>query len=96
MCGRFTQNFTWTELHALYRLTNDAIPNLWASWNVAPTQDAGVIAPEEGGLVYKAMRWGLIPSWAKDKKIVKPKSGTRANFKSELFTTVWTGLRTVR
>ena len=44
-------------------------PNLRSSWNIAPTQDAGVIVPEEGGLIYKPMRWGLVPMWAKDIKI---------------------------
>ena len=73
MCGRFTQLFTWKELHDLYDLTNSPGLDLRPSWNIAPTQEAGVIVAEEQGPVYRTMRWGLVPMWAKDLSI-----GTRA------------------
>ena len=37
MCGRFTQRYTWREIHDLYGLTGDA-RNLQAHYNIAPTQ----------------------------------------------------------
>jgi len=69
MCGRFTQLFTWKELHDLYNLTNSPGPDLQPSWNIAPTQEAGAIVAEEQGPVYRTMRWGLVPMWAKDLSI---------------------------
>jgi putative SOS response-associated peptidase YedK len=61
--------YTWKQLSFLYNLTNPLAPNIRPNWNVAPTQDVGVIIPEDGSRIYKTMRWGLVPMWAKDLKI---------------------------
>jgi hypothetical protein len=38
MCGRFTKNYTWQEIHAMYSLLAPAvIPNMQPSFNVCPT-----------------------------------------------------------
>jgi putative SOS response-associated peptidase YedK len=45
-------------------------PNLTARYNIAPTQDVAVVRLHADGKHYiDQLRWGLIPSWAKDKKI---------------------------
>lgn len=70
MCGRFTNKYSWRELHDLYRLTvtNNA-PNLPARYNIAPTQRVPVIRATDQGRELAQLRWGLIPFWAKDEKI---------------------------
>ncbi len=69
MCGRFTQAFTWAEVVAFYKLVDEIAPSLSASWNVAPTHNAGIIVRGRDGLRFQPMRWGLTPSWAKDPSI---------------------------
>jgi putative SOS response-associated peptidase YedK len=40
------------------------------SWNVAPTQPVYAVATSsQGARKFRALRWGLVPSWAKDPRI---------------------------
>jgi putative SOS response-associated peptidase YedK len=65
MCGRFTQKYTWEELHRLYRLTQPA-RNVRPQYNICPTDPVDAIVPDnDGGLVVGPMRWQLIPPWWK-------------------------------
>ncbi len=68
MCGRYSLT---TPVEAVGRLFQVAErPNLEPRYNIAPSQDAPVVrAGEAGGRVLEPMRWGLIPSWAKEVKV---------------------------
>lgn len=67
MCGRYTLK---SSAHAVATLCNvpDASP-LKPRFNIAPTQLVPVVRTARGGRELVMLRWGLIPSWAKDPKI---------------------------
>jgi putative SOS response-associated peptidase YedK len=66
MCGRFTYRYTWSEIHALYRLTTPPA-NLQPRYNVCPTTTINTVTAREGRNELVPMRWGLIPVWWKKK-----------------------------
>jgi putative SOS response-associated peptidase YedK len=73
MCGRFTQAMSWAEVHAFSRGLDLVVPaaDPAPTYNLAPTQPAWVLAAgaDARGARAEAMRWGLVPGWAKDLKI---------------------------
>jgi len=67
MCGRFALTLSSKDLREYFHLDNElpVIPR----YNIAPSQNVAVIRLEDGKRILRELRWGLIPSWAKDKKI---------------------------
>ena len=72
MCGRFTQTASPEVITEQFQLQ---IPPLFKPrYNIAPSQSVLVIriTPEPSARACVMLRWGLIPSWAKDVKIGVP------------------------
>src|SRR5215475_1874100 len=68
MCGRFTLRAAPAEVQAAFNL--DEAPRIEPRFNVAPVQQVLAIRVSEQGKAEPVfLRWGLIPSWAKDPKI---------------------------
>jgi putative SOS response-associated peptidase YedK len=69
MCGRVVQKTPLNEIRVLFETVNP-VPNVAANYNCAPTQSLAVVRSDpDGRRSLDLMRWGLIPSWAKDKAI---------------------------
>ena len=69
MCGRFTQTATPAIIAEQFGV---AAPSLFQPrYNIAPSQPIAVIRiePDSTTRTLVMLRWGLIPSWAKDPKI---------------------------
>ena len=69
MCGRFVQFASWADLRRTMTLLTTA--ELPPNYNVAPTQKILVARELDGKREGVVMRGGLIPSWAKDKKMAQ-------------------------
>lgn len=82
MCGRFANTLEDTELLELYGypfMDVDWNPN----YNIAPMQSVPVAAAVDGKAVVRPMRWGLVPSWAKDEKFASRTINARAETVAE-------------
>ncbi|MGW2831768.1 SOS response-associated peptidase [Streptomyces sp. NPDC001286] len=80
MCGRYVSARSPQELAPLFHVPDVPVKETLApSWNVAPTDDVWAVlerSPRDRGSSDAAverqlrpLRWGLVPSWAKDVKI---------------------------
>jgi putative SOS response-associated peptidase YedK len=71
MCGRYRRTTSEEGLAKRYHIPIPRQIDLPISWNITPSQVVLAIRknPETGERSLDGLRWGLIPSWAKDDKI---------------------------
>jgi putative SOS response-associated peptidase YedK len=71
MCGRYRRTTQEEELARMYHIPIPRQTDLPISFNIAPSQDVLAVRydPEKAVRSLVSLRWGLIPSWAKDEKI---------------------------
>ena len=82
MCGRFTLT---VDIQAVAKTLNASVPSSLQTaprYNVAPTQDI-VAVINDGGRHLEMLRWGLIPSWAKEESIGSRMINARAETLAE-------------
>lgn len=78
MCGRFTQRQPATRLRKEFQV--EEVPEVDALYNIAPTQSILGVRQRPDGREMSFLKWGLIPSWAKDSsmgaKLINARSET--------------------
>jgi putative SOS response-associated peptidase YedK len=69
MCGRFVSSSTAEQIGEYFDAAT-AAESLGLNFNVAPTHDIyGVVADASSERRVDVFHWGLVPSWAKERKI---------------------------
>ena len=81
MCGRFAFYSPAEAAAALFGA--DACSGFDPSYNLAPTQSIPVVRNAEQGRELVALRWGLVPFWAKDLSIGNRMINARAETVAE-------------
>ncbi|NQU50512.1 MAG: SOS response-associated peptidase [Planctomycetes bacterium] len=81
MCGRYSLNTSAKDLAHQFKLIAD--PSWDARYNIAPTQNALMIAAHLDGRMAQTAAWGFQPPWLKDgasgKVLINARAETAAN-----------------
>ncbi|MCA9567712.1 MAG: SOS response-associated peptidase [Myxococcales bacterium] len=92
MCGRYALTAPASRVAEVFEV--DVLPEILPRYNIAPTQSVPVILEQDGTRTCTTMSWGLLPFWAKDRKMayktinargetVAEKPAFRASFKKK-------------
>lgn len=68
MCGRFTLTVSLEALMEYYRIEDPALIEHTARFNVSPSQMVIAVVHDGQKNRIGKLKWGLVPSWAKDEK----------------------------
>jgi putative SOS response-associated peptidase YedK len=70
VCGRYASSRGAHDLAAHFSVEEEPEEEeLPPSWNVAPTDPVYAVLQRDGTRRLRIVRWGLVPSWAKDAKV---------------------------
>jgi putative SOS response-associated peptidase YedK len=79
MCGRYVLKTLPEKIMQAIGLIVGPIPELFPRYNIAPTQAVPVVRlDKDGARRLSIVKWGLIPSWAKDPSIGNRQINARA------------------
>jgi putative SOS response-associated peptidase YedK len=68
MCGRYASSRDARDLASAFEVEEPPDEVIPPSWNVAPTDPVYAVLQRSETRLLKVLRWGLVPSWAKDAK----------------------------
>jgi putative SOS response-associated peptidase YedK len=69
MCGRFARATELERIRRLLEFEMADLAELHPRYNIAPTQAVAAVRLEDDHRALVTLRWGLIPSWARDAQI---------------------------
>jgi putative SOS response-associated peptidase YedK len=68
VCGRYASSRDARDLASAFLVEEPPEEVLHPSWNVAPTDPVYAVLQRDDRRLLRVLRWGLVPSWAKDAK----------------------------
>ncbi len=83
MCGRFTLRTPAAQIAKYFNTSAQREWQLALRYNIAPTQTVPIVRQSGDGRELALLKWGLIPSWAKDNKIAASLINARAETVAE-------------
>ena len=83
MCGRFSSSSKPEQIKKEFKAAVEDPAILAPRYNIAPTQMIPVVLDKEGERIVAALKWGLVPSWAKDALIGSRMINARAETVAE-------------